>query len=49
MTLEQFHRDQNALIAAAKKPGGVTIVAPDGSVRCHVTIPHTRLRWLLRG
>jgi hypothetical protein len=44
LTSEQFHHDYRAVIAAAKKPGGVDIVNADGSVLCHVWIPHAALR-----
>ena len=43
MTIDQFHRDRSALLAAAKKAGGVDVVNPDGSVRFHVSIPHAPL------
>jgi hypothetical protein len=43
MTVEQFRRDHGAVIAAAKRAGGVDVVNSDGSVRFHVTIPHAAL------
>jgi hypothetical protein len=43
LTAEQFHNDRRAVIAAAKKPGGVDVINADGSVLCHVSIPHAAL------
>jgi hypothetical protein len=43
LTSEQFHHDHRAGIAAAKKPGGVDVVNADGSLLCHVSIPHAAL------
>lgn len=43
ITIEQFHNDHRAVIAAAKKAGGVDVVNADGSVRFHVSSPHAAL------
>ncbi len=43
MTIDEFDRDLPRVLAAARKVGGVAIVDSDGSLRFHVSIPHTAL------